>query len=350
MTPPRQVRARPQGTRAMTELGSGRLAGIIAVAVAGCLLLSLLLVQSVVGGLSTMLPTMGRSGCQGRSQEASEQAKKGIPSNYLRLYKEAAQKYGVPWSVLAGIGRVETNHGRLDAPGVHSGENFAGAGGPMQFLSGTWEAYGVDGNGDGVADRYAPADAIPAAANYLQASGAPADLWSAIFAYNHAGWYVEEVLDWASKYANGGAAAVAANFSGKCTALALGPVPKGLVGQVIAFARQQLGDPYVWGAEGPAAFDCSGLTMSAYQAIGVQIHRVSHLQYRWGPKVPAGQERPGDLVFFGNPVHHVGLVIGGGKMIEAQQTGVPVKISSYRDRDPRGFTRPLAHEGVTPKA
>lgn len=333
----------------MAELGSGRIAGVLAVAVVGCLLLSVLLVQSVVGGLSTMLPAMSRGGCEGTNHAPSEQAENGIPADYLRLYTEAAQQYGLEWHVLAGIGRVETNHGRLDAEGVTSGENFAGAGGPMQFLSSTWETYGVDGNGDGVTDRYDPADAIPSAANYLAASGAPENLYAAIFAYNHADWYVEDVLHWASEYATGGAAAVATNFDSRCTRLSMGSVPEGLVGEAIAFAREQLGDPYVWGAEGPSAFDCSGLTMSAFQAAGVQIPRVSQRQFQWGPRVPPGQERPGDLVFFGNPVHHVGLVIGDGKMIEAQQTGVPVKISSYEDRDPRGFTRPLAHEGVDPE-
>ncbi|WP_344941915.1 lytic transglycosylase domain-containing protein [Actinomadura miaoliensis] len=134
--------------------------------------------------------------------QASEQAN-SIPSNYLRLYQQAGQKYGIPWNVLAGIGKVETDHGTSDLPGVKSGENYAGAGGPMQFLQPTWDSYGVDGNGDGRKDRYDPEDAIPGAANYLKASGAPGDIRKAIFAYNHADWYVDDVLEWAKKYADG---------------------------------------------------------------------------------------------------------------------------------------------------
>ncbi len=78
--------------------------------------------------------------------------------------------------------------------------NSAGAGGPMQFLASTWAQYGVDAEGDGPPDRWNPADAIFGAANYLRASGAPGSYREAIFAYNHAGWYVEEVERWAAKY------------------------------------------------------------------------------------------------------------------------------------------------------
>lgn len=122
----------------------------------------------------------------------------------LRLYQAAAQTCpGLSWTVLAAIGKIESDHGRSTAPGVHSGENFAGAGGPMQFLAGTWAAYGVDGDGDGVANRYDPADAVYGAANYLCGSGAgnPGSLRRAIFAYNHADWYVNEVLALAARYA-----------------------------------------------------------------------------------------------------------------------------------------------------
>ena len=81
-----------------------------------------------------------------------------------------------------------------------SGENRAGAGGPMQFVVGTWASYGVDGNGDGVVSRYDARDAIPAAARYLRASGAPGDWRRALFAYNHAGWYVVDVAERAAAY------------------------------------------------------------------------------------------------------------------------------------------------------
>src|SRR4029078_5579355 len=83
---------------------------------------------------------------------------------------------------------------RLDAPGGRWGETSPGAGGPGQFLKGTWERYGVDGDGDGVKDRYDPADAIPGTANLLRQNSAPGDYGRAIFAYNHAGWYRRRAL------------------------------------------------------------------------------------------------------------------------------------------------------------
>jgi murein DD-endopeptidase MepM/ murein hydrolase activator NlpD len=133
----------------------------------------------------------------------SAEALADIPGNYLQLYEQAAAEYqlgGDGWSWLAAVGSIETDHGRLEAPGVTTGENSAGAGGPMQFLAETWRSYGVDGNGDGAADRYDPRDAIPGAARYLKASGAPRDWPRAVFAYNHAGWYVLDVTQRAAGY------------------------------------------------------------------------------------------------------------------------------------------------------
>src|SRR3954469_3876219 len=143
------------------------------------------------------------TGAGGPPIAPSAEALADIPGNYLQLYQQAAAHYelgGDGWSWLAGIGSVETDHGRLNAPGVTSGENSAGAGGPMQFLSDTWASYGVDGNRDGRVSRYDPRDAIPAAARYLHASGAPGDWPRALFAYNHAGWYVADVAQRAGAY------------------------------------------------------------------------------------------------------------------------------------------------------
>lgn len=157
--------------------------------------------------------------------------------------------------------------------------------GPMQFLGSTWSAYRVDGNGDGRADVYDPADAIPAAARYLKANGAPERIYGAIWRYNHADWYVRRVLGFARRYS----ADVGEEF---CT---LPYAPSAAAGRVIAYARMQLGKPYAWGAEGPGAFDCSGLTMRAYQYAGIVIPRVAADQWRQGPSVPRDQEQPGDL-------------------------------------------------------
>jgi cell wall-associated NlpC family hydrolase len=125
-----------------------------------------------------------------------------IPPLYLRYYERAGRRYGVDWAILAGIGKVECDHGRDPDPScTHEGAtNSAGAGGPMQFLASTWAQYGVDGDGDGRIDRWDPADAVYSAANFLRASGAPGDYRQAIFAYNHAEWYVTEVEQWAARY------------------------------------------------------------------------------------------------------------------------------------------------------
>jgi hypothetical protein len=129
-------------------------------------------------------------------------AEREIPPLYLKLYEQAAAHYGLDWAILAGIGKVECDHGRDPAPSCtqQGAVNSAGAGGPMQFLASTWSEYGVAADGAGPPNRWDPADAIYAAANYLRASGAPHSYHEAIFAYNHANWYVMEVEHWAALY------------------------------------------------------------------------------------------------------------------------------------------------------
>ncbi len=180
---------------------SGARAGLLALlVVVSVALLSALALVAALGGMS-----LGRDGTQAASAPAdgvSGLAAREIPPAYLRLYQAAAQRYGLDWAILAGIGRVECDHGRDPDPSCtrEGAVNSAGAGGPMQFLASTWHVYGVDGNGDGRVDRWDAADAIFSAANYLHAAGAPASYSEAIYAYNHAGWYVAEVKRWAAGY------------------------------------------------------------------------------------------------------------------------------------------------------
>ena len=117
-----------------------------------------------------------------------------IPPFLLPIYQACGTQYGVPWQVLASINRIET------AFGTNLNVSTAGALGWMQFIPSTWEMYGVDANGDGRKDPYNPVDAICAAARYLKASGAATDLRGAIFSYNHADWYVDEVILYAQQY------------------------------------------------------------------------------------------------------------------------------------------------------
>lgn len=162
-----------------------------------------------LGGGAIGLSSVGAGAGAGPGPEVSALARAEIPSRYLRLYIAAARRYGLDWAILAGIGRVECDNGLDQAPScTHEGAvNSAGAGGPMQFLASTWATYGVDGDEDGRIDRWDPGDAIFSAANYLRAAGAPGDYEKAIFAYNHAAWYVREVEHWARLYsASGGSA------------------------------------------------------------------------------------------------------------------------------------------------
>jgi membrane-bound lytic murein transglycosylase B len=124
-----------------------------------------------------------------------------IPPGYLRLYRTAGARYRIPWSVLAGIGKVESDHGRAPLPGVRSGSNWAGACGPMQLgcvpgskAGNAWARYGHG-------SVYDPADAIPAAAQYLVDHGAHHHLNRAIYAYNHSWAYVARVKALARRYA-----------------------------------------------------------------------------------------------------------------------------------------------------
>jgi murein DD-endopeptidase MepM/ murein hydrolase activator NlpD len=111
-----------------------------------------------------------------------------IPPFLLPIYQAAGTQYGVRWEVLAAINEIETDYGR------NLNISSAGALGWMQFMPATWKQYGVDANGDGLKDPFNPVDAIFAAARYLRAAGADHDLRNAIFAYNHADWYVDSVL------------------------------------------------------------------------------------------------------------------------------------------------------------
>ncbi len=111
-----------------------------------------------------------------------------IPPFLLPIYQAAGIEYNVPWQVLAAINEIETDYGR------NLSVSSAGAVGWMQFLPSTWKTWGVDANGDGIADPYNPVDAIFAAARYLAAAGASKNIANAIYAYNHASWYVQSVL------------------------------------------------------------------------------------------------------------------------------------------------------------
>jgi cell wall-associated NlpC family hydrolase len=271
-------------------------------------------------------------------------AKTGIPPNYLGWYRAAALTCpGLPWSVLAGIGTMESGNGQSGLPGVRSDSNSAGAEGPMQFLPATFARYAVNADPGQPVTPYDPPDAIYAAAAMMCASGArggnPAGIEQAVFAYNHAGWYVSDVMSWATLYA-----AQASSTTGPAAT-------------AIAFARAQLGKPYQWGGSGPDSYDCSGLVWAAYAAAGIHIARTT---YQWqqdgpviyrrqdGPAVTAAQLEPGDLLFSagsdGTPASpgHVVMYLGDGQVIQAPHASTDVQADPADLASVVAVTRPAA--------
>ena len=213
-------------TRFAQRVGDGDLAGAVfeaartallakvglpALAAAAALLLVLLTVVAAVSGAKSV----AAQACgQGLSSDAPLNTSGAgpvgapAPSADIPLFQAAAVQYGLGSqgpSILAAINEVETTFDTSSSPGVHAGANSAGAEGAMQFEPGTWAQYGaVAPGGADPASPYDERDAVWSAANYLHASGAPGNWQAAIFTYNHAGWYVDEVLaDAATMYASG---------------------------------------------------------------------------------------------------------------------------------------------------
>lgn len=257
-----------------------------------------------------------------------------IPAAYLLLYQDAAGRCPLPWTLLAAVGAVESDHGKNTAT------SSAGAVGPMQFQPATWARYRVDGNGDGRADPTNPADAIPAAADYLCALGAATAAHDALIAYNCGNTSAH-------------CQAVSAGYAASVTALAarLGAPVSG-AGPTATLAVQtalaQVGTPYLWGGSEPGGFDCSGLVQWAYARAGVLLPRTAQQQYQAGPLLPVGATaEPGDLLFFGagpGAVDHVGIALGDGRMVAAPHTGALVRIQPVAPLAAEfvGATRPAA--------
>jgi cell wall-associated NlpC family hydrolase len=266
-----------------------------------------------------------------------------VPMEWIRLdHRAAATCPGLPWTVLAGIGKVESDFGRSTLPGVRSGTNFAGAAGPMQIgiggLAGdTWSRYNHPVAADPAPNPpdaakppnpWDPVSAVYAAARYLCTAGGghPQTLRSAVLAYNHVDSYANQVLALSDLYAGtstgNGAAAV-------------------------RLAQTQLGVRYVFGAESPgSAFDCSGLTQWTFRSLGVSIPRTSQQQWAALPHLPSGVPwQPGDLVFFvgddgtRSAPGHVGIYLGHGQMIDAPHDGAVVRIEPVWLTDLVGVAR-----------
>ncbi|GAA1082743.1 bifunctional lytic transglycosylase/C40 family peptidase [Kitasatospora arboriphila] len=298
----------------------------------GCLAFLTLAVGAATGVVTAL------TGGTSAGAAPSDSALADIPPTMLALYQQAAPTCpGLPWTVLAAIGKVETDHGR--APSLVS---TAGAVGPMQFLPATFQQYAlpVPHGGAEPPTPWDPADAVHAAARLLCAHGARGghDLQAAVYAYNHAQWYVDKVL------------AQAAAYAGTTGPGRPAPAPSQAAATAIAFARARIGTPYEWGGTGTPGhgYDCSGLTQAAYAAARIPIPRVAQDQYNAGPRLPAGTPLlPGDLLFYGSSpaaITHTALYTDNGRIIEAPRTGIPVREAPYRRQDLHfvGATRPTA--------
>jgi len=141
------------------------------------------------------------------------------------------------------------------------------------------------------------------------------------------------------------AAAAAASSSRSSSRVSSGnktfpPPTRAARSEVVNIAKRYLGAPYRWGASGPNSFDCSGFTSFVYRQVGVSLPRVSRAQIGAGQRVSRSDLQPGDLVFFGSPIHHVGIYVGGNSYIHSPRTGDVVKISSLTRRDYAGACRP----------
>jgi transglycosylase-like protein with SLT domain/NlpC/P60 family protein len=263
------------------------------------------------GGVGFDLPEAGSPRRNSLSIPAA-----AVPARVKALYIGAAERYKVRWTLLAGIGMEESEHG------AGSGTSPTGARGLMQFLPATFAAYGVDGDHEGTVDISSDADSVYSAANYLTATGVTrgvAGVRQALFAYNHAEWYVNDVLFYAHAYGGG---TVLGDPADTCPLGEgnpdLPPMDDARIATVLAFAGAQVGDTYILGANGPDAWDCSSLVKASYATIGITLPRTAAAQRNWlaaghGYRVPYGEERPGDLVFWDsylgpNVIGHVMLV------------------------------------------
>ncbi|MFI9332542.1 NlpC/P60 family protein [Kitasatospora sp. NPDC052868] len=230
-----------------------------------------------------------------------------------------------------------------------------GAQGMAQFMPGTWATYGTDGNNDGKKDIWDPVDAIASAATYdcalaRDVSKVPGDRQANVLAAYNAGPYAVEKYDGVPPYKE--TQGYVKNIKALAMSFAAPTAPVEVSQQsaaAIYFAQTKLGSPYLWGGEGLPSqggrFDCSGLTQAAYASVGIALPRVANDQWYAGPHPSRDQLRPGDLVFFATDlndprsIHHVGIYVGGGYMINAPHTGAVIRYDKIDTREYIGATR-----------
>ena len=314
----------------------------IAVIAAVSFLLPVILIVAAVGGLASMIAGTSTTECASASGIAAGLAgyRPDQMTNAATIIAVGKQLTVPPqgWVVaiaaaLQESGLVNLNHGDRDSVGLFQQRPSQGWGTPTQIMNSTYAA----------TQFYRHLLAVP---NWQQIS------------VNDAAQAVERSAfpDAYAQHEQAARQIVAALAGVACTDATVGTgdcdhiqAPNAAALAAIDYACGQRGLPYVWGGNGTqdGGFDCSGLTKAAYAAAGISLPRTAQTQYDAGPRVPAGQPLlPGDLVFYGTTtnVHHVGLLIGGGLMIDAPDFGQRVKTEPYKETDYLGATRPI---GIT---
>lgn len=231
----------------------------------------------------------------------------------------------------------------------------ADARGIAQFMPGTWATHGIDANGDGKRDINDPEDAIPSAATYdCKLAGyvedVPGDPTDNMLAAYNAGPYAVIKYNGVPPYRETQnyvqvISALEQSFAAPASRVS----PSKQAAGAIHYAQDKLGTPYRWGGDGTpedgGRFDCSGLTKAAYASVGIELPRVANDQWNAGPHPGRDELLPGDLVFFAydmndsRSIHHVGLYVGGGYMIDAPYTGAVIRFDPIDSPDYFGATR-----------
>ncbi|MFC5145728.1 NlpC/P60 family protein [Streptomyces aureoversilis] len=231
----------------------------------------------------------------------------------------------------------------------------ADARGIAQFIPGTWDAHAIDANRDGKKDIWDPQDAIPSAAVYdcelsKYVKDVPGDLADNMLASYNAGSYAVIRHRGIPPYRETQGYVRSIRTLEKSFARPVGRVaPSQQAAGAIYYAQEKLGTPYLWGGDGTSEdngrFDCSGLTKAAYESVGITLPRVANDQWNAGPHPKRNELLPGDLVFFANDlkdprsIHHVGIYVGGGQMINAPYTGAVIRFDKIDMPDYIGATR-----------
>lgn len=337
-------------------------------------------VMSVSAGLGGATSAVPVGAVSGKAAGIGERMMAAYQKAALQVTEVVPKCRGMRWPVLAGVARIESHHAaghsiaaggqitprimgpRLDGSGAGGNTTaftdtdngrwdgdtaYDRAVGPFQFLPSTFGSYGRDANGDRRVDPHNADDAALAAAVYLCGKGRDLSkvghLRKALYAYNRSTVYVDDVMSWIDQYD-----AVTPTDGGMGSAT-------GGARTVVKAALSQVGVPYSWGggnSDGPSrgtccspggqnggavvGFDCSGLTSFAFARAGVRLPRTAAAQAGVGRRIPAAAGfsalRPGDLVFYGDlptknsTIHHVGIYLGNGKMINAPRPGKAVRI------------------------